>query len=197
MQLILRLRNVIDAILRGWPSAIGGQHLRYLIWKTRFAYCGEGVRFGDQLVVTGFSAIRIGAGTSFMSMSYLYAHECNQLTIGSRCSFNHNVFMGAAGGEIIIGNDVLIGPNVVLRAADHEFANTETPIRNQGHRRGRIVIGDDVWLAANVVVTSGVSIGTGCVIGAGSIVTTDLPPMSVCVGNPARPIRSRLPDTTK
>lgn len=149
--------------------------------------------FGDQLVILGFSSIHIGEGTSVMSNSYLYAHDGGSLEIGSRCSFNHNVLLGASGGEIIIGNDVLIGPNVVLRAADHEFRDIAVPIRSQGHRRGKIVIGDNVWLAANVVVTSNVTIGSGCVVGAGSIVTHDLPPMSVCVGNPARQIRSRLP----
>lgn len=193
MRLIHRLRSAIDVILGFWPTAMGGQYLRYFFWKSRFAYCGGGVRLGEQLIVTGFHAIRIGEGTSIMSRSYLYAHDSTNLIIGSRCSFNHNVLLGAAGGEIVIGNDVLIGPNVVLRASDHVFASTEVPIRSQGHRPGRIIIGDDVWLAANVVVTSGVTIGNGCVVGAGSIVTRDLPPMSVCVGNPARVIRSRLP----
>jgi len=171
---------------------MGGEYLRYFVWKSRFGYCGKGVRLGDQLIITGFPAIRIGEGTSFMSRSYLYAHDSSQLAIGSRCSFNHNVLLGASGGEIVIGNDVLIGPNVVLRASDHVFTSPEAPIRSQGHRPGRIVIGNDVWLGANVVVTSGVTIGNGCIVGAGSIVTHNLPPMSVCVGNPARPIRSRL-----
>lgn len=197
MRLLNRLVSAIDVILSSWPHAMGGSYLRYFFWKNRLAHCGGGVRFGDRLVVTGFPAIRIGEGTSIMSGSYLYAHDSNSLTIGSHCSFNHNVILGAAGGEIVIGNDVLIGPNVVLRAADHEFASKEVPIRCQGHRPGRIVIGDDVWLGANVVVTSGVTIGHGCVVGAGSIVTRDLPPMNVCVGNPARPIRSRQPQATE
>lgn len=197
MRLIHRLISAIDVILGFWPTAMGGHYLRYFLWKNRFAYCGEGVRFGDRLVVTGFPAIRIGEATSIMSGSYLYADDSSKLIIGSHCSFNHNVFLGAAGGEVVIGNDVLIGPNVVLRAADHVFASAEVPIRCQGHRPGRIAIGDDVWLAANVVVTSGVTIGNGCVVGAGSIVTYDLPPMTVCVGNPARPIRSRLPQATE
>ena len=197
MRLIHRLVSAIDVILGFWPTAMGGQHLRYLFWKSRFAYCGGGVCFGDQLIVNGFPAIRIGEGTSIMSRSYVYAHDSGRLIIGSRCSFNHNVLLGAAGGEIVIGNDVLIGPNVVLRAADHVFFSTQVPIRCQGHSSGRIVIGDDVWLAANVVVTSGVTIGNGCVVGAGSIVTRDLPPMTVCVGNPARPIRSRLLQATE
>lgn len=197
MRLIHRLRSAIDAILGSWPATMGGQYLRYFFWKDRFASCGGGVRFGDQLVVIGFPAIRIGEGTSIMSGSYFYAHDSSNLVIGSRCAFNHNVFLGASEGEIIIGDDVLIGPNVVLRADDHVFARTDVPIRSQGHRPGRIVIGDDVWLAANVVVTSGVTIGNGCVVGAGSIVTHDLPPMTVCVGNPARPIRSRLPQAVE
>ena len=192
MRLIHRICSAIDVVLGLWSTAMGGEYLRYFFWKSRFGYCGGGVRLGDQLIVTGFSAIRIGEGTAIMSRSYLYANDCGNLTIGSRCSFNHNVFLGATGGEIVIGNDVLIGPNTVLRAADHVFTSTEVPIRGQGHRRGRILIGDDVWLGANVVVTAGVTIGNGCVVGAGSIVTHDLPPMSVCVGNPARPIRSRF-----
>lgn len=61
----------------------------------------------------------------------------------------------------------------------------------QGHSFGSIVICDDVWLGANVVVTSGVNIGSGCVVGAGSVVTRDLPSMTVCAGVPAKPIRSR------
>jgi galactoside O-acetyltransferase len=197
MRLLNRLLSAFDLILTLWPTAMGGQYLRYVLWKRRFAHCGGGdmVRLGDHLVITGFPAISIGGGTSIMSGSYLYAHDNSKLVIGSHCSFNHNVLLGAAGGEIIIGNDVLIGPNVVLRAADHEFSDVDVPIRCQGHRSGRIVIGDDVWLAANVVVTSGVTIGTGCVVGAGSVVTRDLPPMMVCVGNPAQPIRSRLPES--
>lgn len=127
-----------------------------------------------------------------MSGSYLYANDGGNLEIGSHCSFNHNVQLGASGGEIIIGNDVLIGSNVVLRAADHEFADGDVLIRLQGHRQGKIVIGNNVWLASNVVVTSNVTIGAGCVVGAGSVVTHDLPSMTICVGNPARTIRSRL-----
>jgi len=192
MRIIYRLVSAIDALLRAWPHAMGGCYLRFFVWKQRFAYCGRGVLLGDRITITGFPAIRIGEGTQFMSGSYLYADESSNLYFGSNCSFNHNVFLGACGGEIIIGNEVLIGPNVVLRAADHLFARVDISIRSQGHRPGRIVIGDDVWLAANVVVTSGVTIGNGCVVGAGSIVTRDLPPMSLCVGNPAQPIRSRL-----
>jgi len=171
---------------------MGGIYIRRFAWKVRFAECAKGVNFGEHLAIVGFSNIRVGQGTSFMSGSYLYAHVDGSLTIGANCSINHNVLLAASGGEIVIGNDVLIGPNVVLRAADHEFADPIRPIRLQGHRRGRIEIGNNVWLAANVVVTSDVRIGDGTVVAAGSVVTSDLPPMTVCAGAPARPIRSRL-----
>ncbi|MBE7187857.1 DapH/DapD/GlmU-related protein, partial [Jatrophihabitans endophyticus] len=56
--------------------------------------------------------------------------------------------------------------------------------------RGPVVIGDNVWLGAHVVVTSGVTIGERCVVGANSVVTRDLPPFSVAVGAPARVVRT-------
>ena len=188
----IRLIMCADAIIAGWPTALGGQRIRLIFWANRFAYCGRSVRLGDRIGISGFSAIRIAEETSIMSGSYLYANDDGYLQIGSHCSLNHNVLLGASGGEIIIGNDVLIGPNTVLRASDHQFSDVEMLIRLQGHRRGRIVIGNNVWLAANVTVTSDVKIGDGCVVGAGSVVTCDLPTMSICVGNPARPIRSRV-----
>lgn len=182
----------IDLLMSWWPSSMGGIYIRRFAWKFRFAGCGRKVNFGERLTILGFSSIRVGQGCSFMSGSYLYSHVGGRLTIGANCSFNHNVMLAASGGEISIGDDVLMGPNTVLRAADHEFADPAKPIRLQGHRRGRIEIGDNVWLAANVVVTSNVRIGDGVVVGAGSVVTHDLPPMTVCAGVPARPIRSRM-----
>ena len=192
MRFLGRIQNILDDFLRGIPTSLAGDRLRYLLWRNRFAYCGDDVKLGARIIVNGFSSIRIGSFTSIMSSSYLYAHESKGLTIGKNCSFNHNVLIGASGGEIKIGDNVLIGPNVVLRASDHIFSSVEIPIRTQGHRFGSIVIGDDVWLGSNIVVTSGVNIGSGCVVGAGSVVTKDLPSMTVCAGVPAKPIRSRI-----
>jgi galactoside O-acetyltransferase len=184
--------SIVDLLLSWWPTAGGGIYLRRFAWRRRFARCDKGVNFLEGLSIFGFSSICIGQGTTFMSRSYLYAHNGGCLKIGANCSFNHNVILAASQGEILIGNDVLVGPNAVIRAADHEFSDPTKLIRLQGHRGGRIEIGDNVWLAANVVVTPDVRIGEGTVVGAGSVVTDDLPPMTVCAGVPARPIRSRL-----
>jgi galactoside O-acetyltransferase len=193
LRLSLRIFSVLNMILSSWPSVLGGVYLRRICWMTHFSSLGKNVVFGDNLKISGFSMMKIGNDVSFMSGSYLYSNG-GHLKIGDHCSFNHNVFIGADGGEIVIGKDCLIGPNVVMRATDHEFSNVNVPIRTQGHRPGKIIIGSNVWLGANVVVTRNVMIGDGCVVGAGAVVTRNLPSMMICVGNPARPIRSRVID---
>ncbi len=77
-------------------------------------------------------------------------------------------------------------------ASNHGFEYGSV-IREQPGLDADIVIGNDVWLGASVVVTAGVSIGDGCVVGAGAVVTRDLPPYSICVGVPARVVRTREP----
>ncbi len=106
-------------------------------------------------------------------------------------SINYNVLIDACDGSIFIGNDVLIGPNCVLRAADHVFIDTTRPINTQGHLGGKIIIEDDCWLGANVVVVKDVKIGKGSVIAAGSVVTKNILPYSIVAGVPARVIGQR------
>ena len=116
----------------------------------------------------------------------------SSITIGDNVSFNHHVFINAdGGGKITIGNDVMIGPMTILRAANHNFKDPMIPIRDQGHTGGHICIEDDVWLGASVVVLANVTIGKSSVIGAGSVVTKNIPPYSVAVGNPTKVIRTR------
>jgi galactoside O-acetyltransferase len=94
-------------------------------------------------------------------------------------------------GSITIGDDVLIGPNVVIRSASHRFADPLDLIRNHGHISGPIIIGSDVWLAANVVVLPNVTIGDGAVIAAGAVVTRAVAPLAIVAGVPARQIGTR------
>ena len=115
-----------------------------------------------------------------------------RIDVGDRVSFNTNVHINAeVGGSITIGDFCLIGPNVVIRSADHRFDRLDIPIRDQGHVCKPIVIESDVWLGANVVVVAGVRIGHGAVVAAGAVVTKDVLPMTVVAGVPAKPIRSR------
>jgi acetyltransferase-like isoleucine patch superfamily enzyme len=113
------------------------------------------------------------------------------IEVGDNSFLNHLCSVWASpGGPISIGSNVLLGPGTAIISSNHGIARSDL-ICNQPGRDAPIRIGDDVWLGANVVVTAGVSIGDGVVVGAGAVVTRDLPPMSICVGVPARVIGYR------
>lgn len=191
LNILQRCTGAFDYVWMKWPTIFLGVLVRRFIYKIKMESCGSKIVFGENVHIAGFPNISIGSRTNFMTGSFLYANDGGSITIGKRGSFNHNIHFGGAGGELIIGDNVLIGPNVVLRVSDHTFKDANTLIMDQGHSGGKIIIGSDVWLAANVVVTSGVTIGDGVIVGAGSVVTEDLPTMSVCVGVPARAIKKR------
>ena len=109
--------------------------------------------------------------------------------ISSKLSIGDNSGVGidcVCGGELIIGNDVMMGPECVIFSKNHEFSNLDTPMRLQGYKDSEpCVIGNDVWIGRRVMIMPGVHIGNHCIIGAGSIVTKDVPDWAIAVGNPA------------
>ena len=115
---------------------------------------------------------------------YFDVSSGGKISLGRNVSVNRNVTIDAAdGGEIVIGSNVFIGPNTVLRASNHDY------VRLKGHVPGRIVVGDNVWIGANCTVVPGVTIGSGSVIGGGSVVCKDVPENVVAVGNPCRTVK--------
>ncbi len=88
---------------------------------------------------------------------------------------------------ITFGGNCLLGPNVSIYTAGHPV---HPDSRRSRYEYGiAVTIGNDVWLGGSTVVCPGVTIGDGCVIGAGSVVTRDIPPYSIAAGNPCRVIR--------
>ncbi|MGL1862856.1 MAG: acyltransferase [Pseudodesulfovibrio sp.] len=189
--LVCLIRFVLDLAL--WclmvlPTSLG-------IWLRRViytSYMDESGRFfiWENVLVTGFSSVRIGEDSRVSSLCRLYGHD-GILHMGQRCSLAPNVQIGAAQGEIYIGDDVSIGPNTVIRAGIHKYDRLDVPINSQGHRRTVVRIEDDVWIASNVVVSGGVTLGKGCVVAAGSVVTRDVEPYAVVAGVPAKIIKRR------
>jgi maltose O-acetyltransferase len=119
-----------------------------------------------------------------------------------RCDYGYQTFVGARTfanfglisldvATVRIGDDVQIGPNVQLLTALHPVA--AGPRRDKWEAARPIGIGDNVWLGGGVIVLPGVTIGANTVVGAGAVVTRDLPPDVVAVGNPARVSREVSP----
>jgi acetyltransferase-like isoleucine patch superfamily enzyme len=96
---------------------------------------------------------------------------------------------GAAGIEI--GASVLISPGVVITSHQHSYGQGDLEMRRQPLRFGRVVIEDDVWIGANATVLPGVRLATGSIVGAGAVVTRDVPARSIALGVPARVARER------
>lgn len=112
--------------------------------------------------------------------------------IGRRSSFNQGVIIDGFGG-VTIGDGVRIAAYAVLNTADHDFADPDRMICDQGFRVAPVTIEDDVWIGTGAVIGKGVRIGRGSIIGAGAVVTRDIPPYSIAVGVPSRVVRSRRP----
>jgi len=154
-------------------------------------HCGARFHAVYPLIVKGGESIIIGNDFSAMGTNYLYANDSGNIVIGDNCALNTNVQIGASCGKIIIGNNVMIAPNVVIRAANHGLRR-DRPMRFQPHTYGEIIIEDDVWIGSNAVITSGVLLAKGSVVGAGAVVTKSTEPYSIVGGVPARKIGERV-----
>jgi maltose O-acetyltransferase len=106
--------------------------------------------------------------------------------IGTRCMIQSGVVMG---------DYIMIGPDVKIYSRNHVFSSLETPVSLQGKEFKKTILGNDVWIGANCVILPGVKIGHKTVIAAGSIVTKDIPDFALVGGNPARVIRMRNENT--
>jgi maltose O-acetyltransferase len=109
-----------------------------------------------------------------------------RVAIGKGTFINYNCFFEAT-NKIIIGENCAIGMNVTFCNSNHKFDN---PLRRAGDVQSEpIIIGNGVWIGANSTILPGVTIGDGCVIAAGSVVTKDCEPHSLYGGVPAKKIR--------
>lgn len=95
-------------------------------------------------------------------------------------------------GKVIIGNNVMMGPEVSIWTRNHVMDRVDIPMIEQGASQEKpVTIGNDVWICSRAIILPGVNVGNGSVIGAGAVVTKDVPDYAVVAGNPARIIRYR------
>ena len=94
-------------------------------------------------------------------------------------------------GKVVIGDNVMIGPEVMFLAANHNYERKDIPMNKQGFSSKGIIVDDDVWIGARAIILDGVHIRKGTIVGAGSIVTKNTEEYSVVVGNPAKEKKRR------
>ena len=113
-----------------------------------------------------------------------------KLVIGQNVGIAANAFI-AMRGKVEIGDDTIFGPGVSIHAENHNFKDLDTPIRLQGATRKGIKIGKNCWIGSKVIILDGVNIGDNVIIGAGAVVTKDIPSYAIAAGVPAKIIKNR------
>ena len=130
--------------------------------------------------------LEVGEHTLFEPHVWVTIAEDAHVRIGSGCFLNIGV-MVASVERVEIGDHCMFANGCFVSDGGHRFDDPETPVPWQGFTsKGPTRIGDNVWCGANVVITSGVTVGERCVIGANSVVTRDVPPFSIAAGVPAK-----------
>lgn len=155
-----------------------------------------------------------GSGSIIRSRTKMDLFPQRNFKLGALSVIEDFTIVNNAVGDVIIGTEsfigagnVIIGPvdiadhvmtaqNVVISGMNHSYTDIHTPPTKQKVTIGKITIAENVWIGANTVVTAGVSIGKHSVIGAGSVVTKNVPDYSVAVGNPIRIIKKYNQETS-
>jgi acetyltransferase-like isoleucine patch superfamily enzyme len=136
------------------------------------------------------SKLELGAGTYINTRSIITAANGGSIEVDANTTIGSFTSVSSF-SKIKIGKDCLIASHCSIYAQNHVFADPTIAIRKQRYTLEGIIIEDDCWLGSGVRVLDGVTIGKGSVIGAGAVVTRDIPPYSIAVGVPAKVIRQR------
>lgn len=159
--------------------------------------CGKNLLLKRNSHINGLSKQGITIGDNFSLGEYAII-ECTgvlrdlgeSLTIGNNVGINHYCFIGVR-GNIKIGDNVIFGPRVSVFSENHNFDRLEIPIKDQGETRKDTFIGNNVWIGAGSIILSGVKIGDGAIIAAGSVVNKDVLSNTIVAGVPAKMIKKR------
>lgn len=155
----------------------------------RDAILGTGVNFSDGVKLFNkpeiFGKVKIGQFTSINGPATRICGEISDVHIGAFCSIASSVVIQEFYHNYNMVTTYNINSNIIGE-----------PVPNEKISKGPIIIEDDVWIGSNSVILSGVKIGRGSIIGAGSVITKDIEPYSIVGGNPAKILRKRFDQQT-
>ena len=200
-------------LLSSWVPGALGLVLRRFFYPMLLGECGRKPVFGHNVVLRHPHKIRLGdrviiddncmldakgssnTGISLGDGVFLGRNtilSCKngdiELADGVNIGFNSQI---ASGSSVRVGKDGLLAAYCYLIGGGHESADPNQPIQEQRAVSHGVELGDNVWLGAGVKVLDGVTIGADCIVGAGAVVSSDVPERSVAAGIPARVIRER------
>lgn len=213
-QLLPFLHYELANLLFGDVSGSVGYALRKIAYKGLFKQVAGGFILGKGIVIrhpnrislgrrvaiddyvlldaSGAGEAGIGIGDDvIISRNCVVQGKTGPVSIGHKTDLGCNVIISSGGG-VVIGNSVLIAGNCYIGGGRYIADRLDIPMMEQGvYTKGPVVIEDDVWLGAGAVVLDGVRVGKGCIVGAGAVVTKDLPDYAIAVGVPAKIIKMR------
>lgn len=152
---------------------------------------GNGVIFEEGVLIFHPENVEIGDNVYIGHKTILKAYHKNDMIIGECTWIGQCCFFHSAGG-IYIGKSVGIGPHTKILTSVHDEKQIETPVIDNELIFNEVVIEDGCDIGIGSIILPGIHIGEGSIIGAGSIVTKDIPEYSVWAGNPAKQLRKRL-----
>jgi maltose O-acetyltransferase len=141
-------------------------HVKNIYLKSKLKYCGDSVSFQFPLHIDQPESVEIGNHVSFAAFVHIWGN-----------------------GGVKIGNRVMIGSHVAITSITHDYLEADmysTVISKP------VIISDGVWIGSHAVIMPGITVGEGAVVGAGCVVTKDVPPYTIVVGVPSRILNKRL-----
>lgn len=184
----MSLLQLLALLSRYWSR------LRYELWSRKHHLLGRAIVRGSKGVlgrnvrVLGSVGLDLGSRIGIRNSVTLGGY--GRITVGDGTAINEGCVITAM-ERVDIGARVMIAPRVYILDVDHKFDRRDIPIAEQGYVVRPVVIEDDVWIGTGAVITKGVRIARGAIIGANSVVTRDIPPYAIAVGVPAKVIKER------
>lgn len=148
-----------------------------------------GCAISPKAIVQASGKIRIGKGTVVKPYAVIQTNS-GRITIGEDCSIGNFDMISTYETDVVLGNQVRMGPHVVIMGAVRNFARKDQLIVDQGYRQRGCRIGSDVLIGAGAKIFD-CTIGDGAIIGAGAVVTKDVPPYKIVTGIPAKVVGER------
>ena len=194
------------------PGALG-LALRKLLYRRLLGACGRNVVFGQNVVLRHPHKIRIGddvviddnclldakgetnAGITighgvFVGRNTIFSCKNGDIEIGDEANFGFNCEVFSA-SRVTIGSKTLFAAYCYVIGGGHDFEDPTRAIAEQGRRSAGVQVGEGVWMGAGAKVLDGVTIGAHAIVGAGAVLSVDVPDRGVAMGRPARIVGSR------